>query len=77
MRRAAARDEASRVVGPGLTGGAYRPLTDGAIKRIHDAALDILERIGMAATIPEVEELALEKATVTSARRRHPVIWRP
>ncbi len=70
MRRAAARDEASRVVGPGLTGGAYRPLTDGDVKRIHDAALDILERIGMAATIPEVEKLALEKGCSLDDRGR-------
>ncbi|MFQ5958659.1 MAG: trimethylamine methyltransferase family protein, partial [Alphaproteobacteria bacterium] len=68
--RAAARDEASRVVGPGLAGGAYRPLSNGDIKRIYDAALDILERVGMADTIPDVQEFALEKGCSLDERGR-------
>ncbi|MEC9343712.1 MAG: trimethylamine methyltransferase family protein [Pseudomonadota bacterium] len=37
-----------RPVRPGLEGGRYRPLTDGEVLRIHHAALDALEAIGLA-----------------------------
>ena len=33
---------------PGLEGGLYRPLDEAGVKRIADAALDVLERSGMA-----------------------------
>jgi trimethylamine---corrinoid protein Co-methyltransferase len=32
---------------PGLEGGRYRPLTDGDVQRIHQAALQVLERTGV------------------------------
>ncbi len=35
-------------VPPGMPGGWYRPLNDSQVKRIHEASLDILERIGIA-----------------------------
>lgn len=35
-------------VRPGLAGGQYRPLTDQQVSRIHQAALDALEQIGLA-----------------------------
>ena len=44
-----------------LTGGDYRPLSDHDLRRIHEAALDVLARIGMAEPIPRVQELALAK----------------
>jgi trimethylamine---corrinoid protein Co-methyltransferase len=37
-----------RPVRPGLEGGQYRPLTDEGVQRIHWAALDALEQIGLA-----------------------------
>lgn len=37
-----------RPVRPGLIGGQYRPLTDAGVARIHQAALDALEQIGLA-----------------------------
>ncbi len=37
-----------RPVRPGLTGGTYSPLTDAETHRIHSAALDALEQIGLA-----------------------------
>ncbi len=44
-RRARPVDE---IVGPGLLGGAYRPLSDAEMSRINRAALDLLEKVGMA-----------------------------
>lgn len=46
--RAAALPEEMRPVRPGLSGGSYRPLSDADIKKIHDAAIDALEVIGLA-----------------------------
>jgi len=49
-----------RPVVPGLEGGRYRPLTDADVRRIHSAALDVLETIGMDLVPPIVQERALE-----------------
>ncbi|MFN3953740.1 MAG: trimethylamine methyltransferase family protein [Pararhodobacter sp.] len=46
--RAAPLAEALRPVRAGLEGGQYRPLTDASVQRIHLAALDALEQIGLA-----------------------------
>jgi trimethylamine---corrinoid protein Co-methyltransferase len=46
--RAAPLAEALRPVRPGLTGGTYSPLKDSDVARIHAAALDALEVIGLA-----------------------------
>lgn len=46
---------------PGQTGGQYKPLTDADVIRIHHAALDVLETIGIGQVPPVVVELA-EKA---------------
>ena len=36
-----------RPIRPGLPGGQYKPLTDAGVKRIHEAALEALEVIGL------------------------------
>ncbi|MEM9761627.1 MAG: trimethylamine methyltransferase family protein, partial [Pseudomonadota bacterium] len=36
-----------RPVRAGLEGGAYRPLSEAAVRQIHEAALDVLETIGL------------------------------
>jgi trimethylamine--corrinoid protein Co-methyltransferase len=46
--RAAPLAENMRPIRPGLSGGQYRPLTDEGVRRIHEAALDALETIGLA-----------------------------
>lgn len=46
--RAAPLDEASRPIRAGLSGGQYKPLTEEGVQRIHAAALDALEEIGLA-----------------------------
>ncbi len=50
--RAAPPAASDRAVVPGLLGGDYRPLREAEIQRIHRAALDTLEKIGMAGAIP-------------------------
>lgn len=46
--RASALPDHLRPVRPGLEGGTYSPLTQAGVKRIHQAALDALEQIGLA-----------------------------
>ena len=41
----------------GLAGGRYLPLTDDEVLRIHRAALDVLEQIGLSRAIPSCIEL--------------------
>ncbi|MFK7752453.1 MAG: trimethylamine methyltransferase family protein [Sedimentitalea sp.] len=46
--RAAPLAEHLRPIRPGMTGGRYKPLSDADVARIHGAALDALEQIGLA-----------------------------
>ena len=50
--RAAPLAEDLRPVRPGLKGGRYKPLTDAGVQRIHHAALDALEQIGLSQAPP-------------------------
>ncbi len=50
--RAAPLAEHLRPIRPGHEGGWYRPLNDAGVHRIHSAALDALERIGLANAPP-------------------------
>jgi trimethylamine--corrinoid protein Co-methyltransferase len=52
------------VVRPGMEGGTYKPLSDHDIQRIHTAALDVLERIGVGDPIPEILEAVLPKGCI-------------
>jgi trimethylamine--corrinoid protein Co-methyltransferase len=45
--RSAPLAENLRPIRPGLSGGQYKPLTEAGVKRIHEAALDALEQIGL------------------------------
>src|SRR5262250_3896588 len=55
--RAAPLAANQRPVRPGLEGGRYKPLEDADILRIHQAALDVLEQIGLADAIPSCIEV--------------------
>lgn len=46
--RAAPLAEDIRPVRPGMEGGQYRPLSEAGVQRIHQAALDALEQVGLA-----------------------------
>ena len=50
--RAAPLADHLRPIRPGMNGGTYKPLTDEGMKRIHNAALDALEQIGLADAPP-------------------------
>ena len=45
--RAQADQRATNIAPGGLPGGSYRPLSQDDIKRIHEASLDVLERVGI------------------------------
>jgi trimethylamine--corrinoid protein Co-methyltransferase len=54
----------------GPSGGAYRPLSDADVERIHRAVLDVLETVGMADPIPILRQCALEQGCRIDARGR-------
>ena len=59
-RRAARKAGVSGLaVQPGMEGGHYKPLSDRDIERIHDSALDVLDRIGIGDPIPEILDCAV------------------
>ncbi|MEE8499851.1 MAG: trimethylamine methyltransferase family protein, partial [Kiloniellales bacterium] len=55
--RAAPTPVEARAVQPGMVGGLYQPLSERDKGRIHRAALDMLERIGLKDAIPSCVEL--------------------
>ncbi len=50
----------------GLKGGAFKPLGERDIERIHQTALDVLANVGVADPPPEMVELALETGCTLS-----------
>jgi trimethylamine--corrinoid protein Co-methyltransferase len=62
--RAAPMPEAERPVRPGLEGGRFKALSDADILKIHHAALDVLENIGLADAIPT----CIEACTAVGAK---------
>ncbi len=53
-----------RPVRPGMNGGAYKPISDADVLKIHNAALDALEHIGLA----DAPESGIELMTKTGAK---------
>ncbi|MDP6707670.1 MAG: trimethylamine methyltransferase family protein [Alphaproteobacteria bacterium] len=60
----------STAIAPGLQGGAYRPLAEADVARIHRAALEILETIGLADAIPSCVRLLTEAGGWLTAEGR-------
>ena len=58
--RAAPIAAEDRAVWPGVKGGAFRPLADSEVLRIHRTALDLLDRIGLDCAIPSMIERVTE-----------------
>ncbi|MEZ5744945.1 MAG: trimethylamine methyltransferase family protein [Paracoccaceae bacterium] len=56
-----AGETAANVVGPGLLGGAYRPLSESDVIRVHNTVLDVLEKVGIANPLPILVKKALER----------------
>ena len=59
--REQAQHKRARVVWPGIDGGIFKPLTEREVERIHEAALQVLERVGMGDATPEILEMARAK----------------
>ena len=57
-----------RPVRPGMPGGRYKPLSDADVVRIHHAALDVLETIGLADATPSGIEYMTKAAQLHAAR---------
>jgi len=60
----------SRAVRAGLKGGAYKPLADRSLEKIHRAALRILDEIGMANPTREVADIAVAAGCRIDGRGR-------
>jgi trimethylamine--corrinoid protein Co-methyltransferase len=59
-----------RPVRPGMPGGRYKPLSDADVLRIHQAALDVLENIGLADATPSgIDYMTRAGARLNSAGR--------
>jgi trimethylamine--corrinoid protein Co-methyltransferase len=70
-RMAQRQDSAARqAVWPGLEGGGLKPLSDADIGRIHEAALDILESVGIGDPTEELLDIALPKGCVVNEHGR-------
>lgn len=70
-RRASRVDSThGRTVQPGMSGGAYKPLSDSDIKRISDTALDLLENVGIGDPIPEILNYALPGGCILDENNR-------
>ncbi|MBT4888716.1 MAG: trimethylamine methyltransferase [Rhodospirillales bacterium] len=52
---------ASKAIWPGLPGGAYKPLTDHDLQRVHSTVLDVLEKVGVGDPPALLVEKALAK----------------
>ena len=68
--RAAPLPENDRPVRPGLEGGRYKPLSDADVLKIHNAALDVLEQIGMADAIPSGIEVMTKAGAIMNDNGR-------
>ena len=66
--RAAPLAEEMRPVRPGLTGGQYKPLTEAEVLRIHRAALEALEVVGLSQA-PESASSPIESGGVSERTR--------
>ncbi|MDU8943142.1 trimethylamine methyltransferase family protein [Ovoidimarina sediminis] len=72
--RAAPLAEDLRPVRPGLEGGLYKPLSEEGMRRIHEAALDALEEVGLSQAPPSgVEAMTAAGAILgDDGRLRYP-----
>ncbi|MEM9824316.1 MAG: trimethylamine methyltransferase family protein, partial [Bacteroidota bacterium] len=58
-RKSAAENQSAQIptsVRGGLEGGWYKPLTDEAIQQIHNASVEVLERVGIQVFESEARE---------------------
>ncbi len=63
-------DTRSPAIWPGIVGGRYRPLGDSDMDKVHHAALQILETVGIGDPIPELLDEVLDKGCVLNGHGR-------
>lgn len=68
--RAAELPAALRPVSPGMDGGRYLPLREADVLRIHHAALDVLEQIGLSDAPPSGAKLLTERGAILQPNGR-------
>ncbi len=68
--RAAPIPAEERPVQPGMVGGLYQPLSERDRERIHRAALDLLDQVGLCDAIPTCMELVTEAGGTLSEEGR-------
>jgi trimethylamine--corrinoid protein Co-methyltransferase len=61
---------AEAAVRPGMVGGQYKPLTDLDMQRIHEAALKLLETVGLGQAIPTCIEAMTARGCFMNAKDR-------
>jgi len=61
---------AEAAVRPGMTGGQYKPLSERDMQRIHDAALQLLETVGLAQAIPSCVDAMTARGCFVNAKGR-------
>ncbi|MFZ4721389.1 MAG: trimethylamine methyltransferase family protein, partial [Ilumatobacteraceae bacterium] len=59
-----------RPVNPGMSGGRYKVLSDAEVLKVHEAALNVLENIGLADAIPSCIELLTAKGCTMTPEGR-------
>ena len=65
-----ARQELHRAVWPGVEGGAFGPLGESDLHRVHRAVLDLLENVGLAGAIPPMVERVTARGGRLDSRGR-------
>ena len=66
--------EEDKAVKPGMAGDRFKPLTDAEVERIHEAALDVLENIGIGEPIPSCTETTSCRASGQSGTPSGPSV---
>ena len=60
----------SHAIWPGISGGSYRPLSDAAMQKVHQAALDVLATIGVGDATQDLLDVALAKGCYLNEHSR-------
>lgn len=68
--RAAPPKEEDRAVQPGTSGDCFKPLSEAEVVRVHEAALNVLENIGLSQAIPSCVELLSKAGAKMSSEGR-------
>ncbi len=72
---AGVRSPGSQVITRGMSSGYLKLLSDGDIKKIHKAALEILSTIGMGSPIPSCIQAVIPTARFSDSRGIPFLVW--